>query len=75
MKDSLLQQLADDSHCFISDLVREDMRGQIIFLLERYNLAYYGVQECSYTLSYILGKEISLERTEDMTIYLKTGIW
>lgn len=70
MSGRLLEKLAKEEHCFISDLNRACDYEEIIRYLKGLDLSQYSLEECSPTLSPIFSrKRCCLIPTNRLTIF------
>lgn len=73
-KEELLEVLADRKGCFISSLrnpleMRDNLR-----VLQQIDLSEYGLEEWNDCLSYLTGREVSLQSKDDVKRYLEDAV-
>lgn len=67
MTGNLLTLIAERNHCYISDLHFTDALAP---LFENIDLESYSIEEWSYTISYILGRDISFQNYHEISEYI-----
>ena len=69
MSGRLLEKLAKEEHCFISDLNRACDYEEIIRYLKGLDLSQYSLEECSYASPIFSRKRCCLIPTNRLTIF------
>lgn len=67
----LLEKLAKEEHCFISDLNRACDYEEIIRYLKGLDLSQYSLEECSYAFSYIFQETLLFNSYEQVDDFFK----
>ena len=72
MSGRLLEKLAKEEHCFISDLNRACDYEEIIRYLKGLDLSQYSLEECSYAFSYIFQETLLFNSYEQVDDFLSS---
>ena len=71
MKGNILDDMAKQGHCFISDLHYSSLSNQIMKLLKEFPFDQYSLAECSYCFSYIFDQPFSFKQQSEIYAILK----
>ena len=73
-KEELLEVLADRKGCYISSLRNQMEMNDNLRVLQQINLSEYGLEEWNDCLSYLTGREVSLQSKDDVKRYLEDTV-
>ena len=71
MKGKILDDMAKQGHCFISDLHCASFSNQIVELLKEFPFEHYSLEECSYCFSYIFDQPFSFKQRSEIYAVIK----
>lgn len=72
MSGKLLEKLAQEERCFISDLTRASDYMETIHYLKSLDLSQFSLEECSYAFSYIFREPIMFSSHKEVYDYLNS---
>lgn len=72
MSGKLLEMLAQEKRCFISDLTRASDDMETIRYLKSLDLSQFSLEECSYAFSYIFQEPITFYSHKEVYKYLNS---
>lgn len=70
MSGELLEKLAQEEQCFISDLKLKGNYWETAYYLRKLDLSQFSLEECSYALSYIFQDTLTFYSYEEIYHYI-----
>ncbi len=70
MRGTLLDDMQREANCYLSALREPNRLAATLRQMERLDLTGYGLEECNYSLSYLLGKPVTFSTMEELRAFL-----